>query len=339
METSRPFPGTTLGHAGPYSVRDWWDCWGAILRSGVDFGLAANRNIGVFYAIANNLEPTINGANIDVDTGASAVDGLYHENDATVTVPIPVIAPNANPRIDYIIVRKNYQAAVTYTPAGGGPTVPPRETHITVLRGVEGAPPAAPTLTQDTTSTTYWDIPIATIDVAVGGALSNLTDMREFVDAETIEIYAPFISGRDITVPTDRILTLQGVLLVDTSDTTAYTSFRVPTNFIKDMNVTPLIITDPGVANNDVVYDFDVNYGACDEGRGQHSTSTGDITIATTGNEIRRCLTTLTSSLALAALGDVMNVDLERVGTAVADNYVGNIWATGIVIEYFGWKK
>ncbi|MFA5166652.1 MAG: hypothetical protein WC449_05205 [Candidatus Paceibacterota bacterium] len=179
MEISGYWPGTTVGDAGPYSANSFADRMGAMSRSGVDFGLAANYNIGVFYQIGNALEPAINGANVDVDTGASLVDGLYHENTAVVSVPI--VSPVANPRIDYIVVRKNYQQAVTYTPDAFAPTVPPRTARITVIHGAEGAIPVPPTLTQDTTRTTYWDIPICSIDVSAMGVGSNLVDLREFV--------------------------------------------------------------------------------------------------------------------------------------------------------------
>ena len=182
-EYSRPFPGTTIGDAGPYSVRDWWDAWGALIGAGVDFGRSVDYNIGVFYAIANRLAPSENGVYIDIDTGAAVVDGAYYENDATVSIDVGggSARPSANPRIDYIVVRKNFQQAITYSPANSTATVGPREIRLTVIRGSEGAVPIAPSLTQDTTSTTYWDIPIATVQISTAGVLSNFTDKREFV--------------------------------------------------------------------------------------------------------------------------------------------------------------
>lgn len=180
MESSRPFPGTVIGDCGPYSSLQWNDVWGAMSRSSVDSGLAANYNKGVFYQIGNALEPSVNVQDVEVDTGASLVDGLYHES--TAMVPVTITTPAANPRIDYIVVRKNYQQAVTYTPDAFAPAVGPRRARITVIHGAENAIPVAPALTQDTTRTTYWDIPIATVQVSVAGVLSNLTDMREFVD-------------------------------------------------------------------------------------------------------------------------------------------------------------
>lgn len=179
-ETSRPWPGTTIGDAGPYDSNSWNDAWLSISRAGGRLSRIADYGIGVFYGIANALEPTSNVTEIDVDTGASLIDGLYHENDASVAIPIPASGAGTS-RIDVIVVRKNYQQAVTYTPGGGAPTVPFRTARITVIRGVEAAGPVAPALTQDTTRTTYWDIPIAQVQVDDAGALSNFTDLREFV--------------------------------------------------------------------------------------------------------------------------------------------------------------
>jgi len=178
-QMSRPFPGTTIGDAGPYSVINWWDVWGAIGKGGVDFGRSADYGKGVFGAIGNGLYPSENITNINVDTGAGLIDGLYCENTASVTVPIPASGAGTN-RIDVIVVRKNYQQAVTYTPTGGAPTVPPRTTRITVIRGTEAVGPVAPSLTQDVTRTTYWDIPIASVQVSDAGALSNFTDLRQW---------------------------------------------------------------------------------------------------------------------------------------------------------------
>ena len=178
-ETSRPWPGTTIGDAGPYNSEDWWDVWGATGKGGVRFGRSADYNIGVLSAIGSGLFPVENGANIDVATGASLIDGLYHENTAVVSIPITNSGAGTS-RIDVIVVRKNYQQAVTYTPTGGAPTVPPRTARITVIRGTEAAGPVAPSVTQDVTRTTYWDIPIAKVQISDAGVFSNFTDLREF---------------------------------------------------------------------------------------------------------------------------------------------------------------
>jgi len=210
-ELSRPWPGTTIGDAGPFNVGNWWDVWAALIKSGVDHGDSALYNLGVFYSIRNQLEPTDGGTTVDVDTGACLADGLYHENDAAVNVAIPAAAGGLA-RIDYIVVRKNYQQAVTYTPAGAGPVVGPREARITVIRGAEAVGPVAPSLVQDITRATYWDIPIATVEVSDAGALSSLTDLREWADIEEASVFAPPLVGYNAGTVTD--LTVGSIVAV-----------------------------------------------------------------------------------------------------------------------------
>lgn len=179
-EFSRPWPGVTVGDAGPYNVNNWFDVWGNMTQGSVAIGSAAYYDVGIFPQVGNQLEATDGGTTVDVDTGSSLVDGLFHYNNASVSVAIPAAAAGLN-RIDYIVVRKNYQLAVTYTPTGAGPSVGPREARITVIRGTEAAGPVAPSLTQDVSRATYWDIPIATVQVDDAGTLSALTDLREYL--------------------------------------------------------------------------------------------------------------------------------------------------------------
>lgn len=177
-EVSYPFAGTTIGDAGPYSAEDWYDAWGAITHGGVENIDSRYYGIGVVHGVRSDLYPSENGTDIDVAAGASLIDGLYHENFATVNIPID--AATSNPRIDYIVVRKNFQQATDYDdPLGSAPSVEARTARITVIRGTEAAVPTTPSLTRD--RSTYWDIPIATVQVSTGGVLSNFTDQRQFL--------------------------------------------------------------------------------------------------------------------------------------------------------------
>ena len=190
MEYSLPNPGTTIGDAGPYAVGGaaapgWWDKWGVEARASGRLTQTAFANIGVFNAVDDQLECTeaADTTSIDVDEGAAMVDGIFYWNDTDpVNVPIPA-AGAGDDRIDLVVVRKNYSAVATYTPGGGAPAVAPRETRITVIRGVEAVGPVAPTMTQDVTRATFWDIPLCSVQVDDAGALTLLTDLREYVDA------------------------------------------------------------------------------------------------------------------------------------------------------------
>lgn len=346
-EYTRPWPGTTIGDSGPYTAVNWHDVWGAICRSGIDAGRSADYNIGVFYAILNALEPTINGTDIDVDTGASLVDGLYHENDTTVSISIPT--PSVNPRIDYIVVRKNYSTSTTYTPSGGGPSVGPQEARITRISGVESASPSPPVITQDTTRTTYWDIPIATIQISTGGVLSNLTDYREFVDAEKKYMFVLPIVGYDNTAaslvyPT----TLSGlslgtnnypsIILTDPNDVKVFGRFIIPNDFIDDMNI--YAVVSPTAGGNMYMYNFSY-HSACGEYYDQYTDSNPAAAVSVLApvatRQIIQCIGEL--PLTNVSVGDIFNIQMFRLASDVLDTVNSDIYMLGWKIEYFGWKK
>lgn len=328
-ETSRPYPGTTLGDAGPYSASDWWDCWLAQARAGGRLSRVADYDIGIFYAIANALVPASNVTEITVNTGASLIDGLYHENTASVAVPIPASGLGTS-RIDVVVVRKNYQQAVTYTPTGGAPTVPPRTARITVIRGVEAAGPVAPALTQDTTRTTYWDIPIAQVQVDDAGALSDFTDLREFVDAETKTILLQ-TNGANNTDGTNLFYDEYGGMMLSAKNSSIYAYYIVPEDYISDMRITTVLRTSAGN-----LYGYSgVRYAACGASYVTAEDSNGPS--AVTVGVLNECeILELTPAV---SIGDVMSIRFYRDATNVLDTIGGVIYALGFKLTYFGWKK
>lgn len=331
METSRPFPGTVIGDAGPYSAESWWDCWLAQSRAGGRLSAIANYDIGVFYAIANALEPASNVTEITVDTGASLIDGLYHENDASVAVPIPAATAAGDSRIDVIVVRKNYQQAVTYTPGGGAPTVPPRTARITVIRGAEAVVPVAPSLEQDTTRTTYWDIPIAQVQVDDAGALSGFTDLREFVDAETKTI---LLQGSGYNATDGAILFPDeyGYSMLGNKLSELHAYYIVPNDYISDMTITAVL--RPGGAGN-VYAKTKVRFAACADSYLTVALENGYSAVAVT--VVNECEILVLNPV--VAIGDIMSITVERNATNVLDTIGGVVYALGFKISYFGWKK
>lgn len=337
-ETSRPWPGTTIGDAGPYSSNDWNDVWGATSRAGVDFGSSDNYNIGVLYQLGNALEPTVNGTDIDVDTGGSLVDGLYHENTATVSVPITASGVGTS-RIDIIVVRKNYQQAVTYTPAGAAPTVPPRTARITVIRGTEAGAPVAPSLTQDTTRTTYWDIPLAQVEVSAAGVLSGFADLREYVDAETKHLFVPVLIGYNttgvsaISLDTNNTSVAPFIELPDAVISSAIGRFIVPSDYLSDMTAETILIP---AANGDVYLQCQFGAGACGESTTTHNGSVAIAAIAVTTG-VYNCIAEL--DITGITPGDIVFVLPLRDATNILDTVNASVYVQGINITYFGWKK
>jgi len=341
-QMSRPFPGITIGDAGPYSVINWWDVWGAIGKGGVGFGRSADYGKGVFGAIGNGLYPSENITNINVNTGAGLIDGLYCENTASVTVPIPASGAGTN-RIDVIVVRKNYQQAVTYTPTGGAPTVPPRTARITVIRGTEAAGPVAPSVTQDVTRTTYWDIPIAQVQVSAAGALSNFTDLREFIDAETKSISLSVVGVHNSTDNVDIVFLLDSGQQIMTWEFTdgkdvfaTSNTINVPSDYISDFTVYALFRGTAGGGNMaGTVSGFG---GACGNSVTNKGASlSGPFVIAAGANNIN-CIE---SNCATASfiVDDKVRAVVVRNGGEGDDTLNTGIKFIGFYASYFGWKK
>jgi hypothetical protein len=297
----------------------------------------ADYGIGVFYGIANALEPTSNVTEIDVDTGASLIDGLYHENDASVAVPIPAATAVGDSRIDVIVVRKNYQQAVTYTPGGGAPTVPFRTARITVIRGVEAVGPVAPALTQDTTRTTYWDIPIAQVQVDDAGVLSDFTDLREFVDAETkyVMINPPrSYNFTDGTWPLES--TAPGLNMIDNKVCIIDCDWYVPSDFISNAIVYANV--RPKASGNAYVEMF---WAFALDGVAYQNTSGGAGYVATAvvgGLTYENNIISASAVTGLTA-NNIVTFEFSRDAVDVLDTVNNDVMFAGFLVTYFGWKK
>lgn len=347
-EWSLPMPGTTIGDAGPYAVGGaaapgWWDRWGVESRAGGRLTQVALASIGVFYCVDDQLECTIaaDTTSIDVDEGAAQVDGIFYWNDTDpVNVPIPA-AGAGDDRIDLIVVRKNFQAATDYTPGGGAPTCLRRETRITVIRGVEAVGPVAPTVTQDVTRATYWDIPLYTVQVDDAGALTELTDLREYVDAETKRLFIPTLVGYNHDDSTDILLDPSGsyadpvLLLVTAKDCSGYGRFAVPNDFIDNMTMTAVIMA----VNSGTIYCRNrTAIGACGQNANTHTDVDAYAQVAiTAGTYQYNCISEYT--LASVALDDIVRVEFQRDGSDALDTLAFAVRLSGWIIEYLGWKQ
>lgn len=198
---SLPWPGIAPGDgadAGPYTAMQWWErlvalftCGGSVSTLDTD---PDRYNLGVLARVGNLLAVTNPIANnIQIDTGAALVDGVIAYNDAALTLTIPL--PVTNPRIDRIVLRKNY-TSTTYDPAGdaGDEEVPAYTARITRIVGIESTTPTPPALTQDTSRGTYWDIPLAQFRISTAGVISALTDEREFAPGWDEDHHSPNVA-------------------------------------------------------------------------------------------------------------------------------------------------
>lgn len=115
---------------------------------------------GVIRDYESELEVTNpSGTTIRVPSGAALVDGKFYENDANVDTVL--VAPAVATRKDRVILRKSWAAQTV---------------RIAILTGVEGG--GVPALTQ--TEGVTWEIPLATIAITTGSAIT-ITDERSFL--------------------------------------------------------------------------------------------------------------------------------------------------------------
>lgn len=154
-ERSRPWSGTVTGDAGPYSDDQWTDAW--LTLEGPTIATE-----GVFFNQLNNLVLTGAASPVSVNTGRALVDGAWYESDSSVAVVVPT--PAANPRIDRIVLRKDWALQTI---------------RITRIAGAEGAAPVPPAVTQVDGVT--WDLPLWQVFITVGGVITIYRDERLFL--------------------------------------------------------------------------------------------------------------------------------------------------------------
>jgi hypothetical protein len=154
-ETSYPWAGEATGDAGPYSDDQWTDLYRALFtRDRSSEGvLRPSDSEGL-----DDLEVSGVASPVDVASGEAIVDGKFYMNDDVVEVAIPT--PTANPRIDRIVLRKDWTSQTV---------------RVTRIEGTESATPSAPAITQ--TDGSAWDIPLAQVHITTGGVIT-VTDER-----------------------------------------------------------------------------------------------------------------------------------------------------------------
>lgn len=172
-QISRPWPGTTVGDAGPYTAPHWWDVWQSMMHGSGALSGAGYR--GVFACIPGRLKVTYVGPNfLNVAAGAALLDGLYYENDDDYSVTVSS-ATAGNVRDDRLIIRKYFAGNI-------------QTCRLVLLPGGEAASPGPgtpPELIQDTARLTYWDIPLARVRVQDNGVMTVI-DERCYVETDLV---------------------------------------------------------------------------------------------------------------------------------------------------------
>ncbi len=234
---SRPWAGTTIGDAGPYTAPHWWDVWQAFMKSsGAKVGTG---NLGIFYVIPGRLAVTSPAINtISVAVGAALVDGLYYESTAAETFTVPN-ATAGQVRDDRIVVRKTFSGAT-------------QTCRLVLLTGSEAPSPGPgtpPVLTQDTIRSTFWDLPLYRVSVTDAGVIT-LTDEREYVDVAQKSEYFPFEYGYSITGAVELSRDANYFMAMPDMETSeAYCSFRVPEDYVSNLQL-HIVVSKVAIGND-----------------------------------------------------------------------------------------
>ena len=137
MEISRPWDGTTIGDAGPYTSDQW---------SGIYRGMTGNASdSGVMWTgDTDNFGITIASNSVTIGTGKAMVYGRYYENNAEVSLPF---STPVGTRYDRVVLRATWID---------------NKVRLVYREGVDdgGVPPAL-----NQTAGSVWEIPLWIIRV------------------------------------------------------------------------------------------------------------------------------------------------------------------------------
>lgn len=170
-EYSIPQQGIAVGDAAraPYDADEWSLDYSASLTG---FGSRANYGVlrGLFVPSAVRLFSldviAVGGAVVEMQPGSGLVRGTVYVNDAPLSLTVQANV-SGNPRIDTVIIRKDYTAQTI---------------RALILQGTPAVSPVPATLTQ---SAAQWEIPLADIAVANGfGSIvrADISPRHEFVN-------------------------------------------------------------------------------------------------------------------------------------------------------------
>lgn len=128
---------------------------------------------GVIPGVGAELAPSLDlpGRNVVIGTGAAVIRAFYKPVSASTPTAIP--AASGQNRIDRLVLRLDRTQ-----------TDPAQFIVPVVLAGTPGSNPQPPAVTQ--TATGIWDLPLCSWTSASSGALSGLTDERDFTGGPLI---------------------------------------------------------------------------------------------------------------------------------------------------------
>jgi hypothetical protein len=219
--------------------------------------------------------------------------------------------------------------------------------------GTEAVAPTAPSLTQDTSRVTYWDVPLAQFEIATDGTISNLTDEREygpkwdtenFVDEavtaakianRTRRFFVGAIAGYNQTdTKTLYLIYLgagfhPGVSFEANDQSYGGGSFIVPEDFSSDLKVKALIVPQ---GDGDVYHKLTWRRSALCSTAFDTGTGGTSLTATTVVAYNKYCV--LEDTVTGVSAGDFVEVEYTRRGDAGSDTCADGVVLLGFAVEY-----
>ena len=330
--------------SGPYS-RDQW-----AQKLIIEWKKDHVTSRGPWYGYLNSLEVTNPaGVTIRVDTGAGYCNGSLLDSDAQVnfTPGTPGIASRTD---KVVIVENNTNTAYDGTASGvvldfptvltdyeGTASVPAYSALLAILRG-NAVTGAATALVQ---TPSYWMIELARYNISNVPVISNLTDNRDFINAETKQVMVTAFGGRNFTDVTDDQYAYTGIVsghvitLTDNKYLRTSSLFVIPDDYISDMTCLAVLANGNG---GDIYGTHIARYGTCGTSEGSKVDNIGGFATETTNVTASNYACHFQLSMTSAAVGDITRLIFDRDATNVLDTVNQDMYFVGFLIEYFGYR-
>ena len=236
---------------------------------------------GVLRNYLNELEVTVVGNTISINTGAGFCYGHWLLNDASVNI---TALPCAGVETGWnrVVLVQN-ETAVAYNtnlmlPAAYAAGVPRNSCRIAILRGTCGSPGVLPALL---TGPNYYMVEIGRYQVT-GGSAGAITDYRDYcefstlLNADAIEnrtrtFFIPALSGynnaTDENIFVERVQWTYGpyIWLPDGVSASAYGRGLVPEDYLSDLTVQAVVLSWTGGGGGNIYGEASIYWGGCGE--------------------------------------------------------------------------
>jgi len=311
--------------AGPYTADEWAELFRLL------FTTDQQATQGVLRGVWNELAPTNTATRtVNIATGAGIVNGHVLINDTATAIAVDAGAA----RNDALVMLENNSnaaigagAATNYNTVGNA-DIPPYTARLAVVKD------DAANFSQ---TNTLWMTRLATFTTGAG-ALTNFTDVRaycQFSGAGGPATRSFLVMGEQAyefdlltSVSTPLFSTFLGWSMTDGDDCFVRGRFIVPSDFVSDMTVQ--VVVTPGASGN-IYGGVRYGYGACSEIDGTHSVPSTYSAVAVVYDTIS-CI--YSTSLASAAVGDIVDCEFDRVGNSSQDTVNAAVWFKGWLVTY-----